>query len=65
MKAVLYQANDKCLVCRLVVTAAGFDSRLIHAAQTLVRLHESKVNDEQLQSQVPSLGKITVSPMSV
>ncbi|DBB02689.1 TPA: hypothetical protein ACH3X3_011645 [Trebouxia sp. C0006] len=50
---------------RLVVTAAGFDGRLIHAAQTLVRLHESKVNDEQLQSQVPSLGKITVSPMSV
>lgn len=47
------------LVCRLVVTAAGFDGRLIHAAQTLVHLHESYVADEQLQFLVPSLGKIT------
>jgi len=43
------------------VTAAGFDGRLIHAAQTLVYLHESNVDDERLQSQVPSLGKITES----
>ncbi|KAL0041762.1 hypothetical protein WJX79_003758 [Trebouxia sp. C0005] len=43
---------------RLVVTAAGFDGRLIHAAQTLVHLHESYVADEQLQFLVPSLGAL-------
>ncbi len=43
------------------MTAAGFDGRLIHAAQALVHLHGSNVDDEQLQSQVPSLGKMTVS----
>ena len=60
MKARLRRALDQHLMCRLVVTAAGFDGRLIHATQTLVHLHES-ILDEQLQSQVPSLGKITVS----
>ena len=43
------------------MTAAGFDGRLIHAAQALVHLHESYSDDEQLPSQVPSLGKITVA----
>lgn len=43
--------------CRLVVTAVGFEGRLVHAAQELIHMHQRTAGGASLQRQVPSLGE--------
>ena len=41
--------------CRLVVTAEGFDGRLVHAAQQLVSIQQAKCNSPE--TYIPSPGR--------
>lgn len=41
---------------RLQVTAAGFDGRLVHAAQELIHLQQSHADADRVQRQLPSMG---------
>lgn len=43
--------------CRLVVTAVGFEGRLVHAAQELIHMQPRTAGGASLQCQVPSLGE--------